>query len=283
LRIVRESGIQAQVSKDSIASTKGDGSQDSLGNLQELVDGISAFVEQHTEEGRGILLTHYLQEVSLLSDTDEDSSVGDDKVTLMTVHSAKGLEFDAVIVVGLEENLFPSQMSADNPRQIEEERRLFYVAMTRARHHLLLTFARSRMHFGRIEFSAPSRFLGEIDSRCLSSSSRSGKTQLQPRSRTASLRPVSQQPPSPSASAFSAEPSTGKFRPVSRSSSSVPSATSNSQPAISAGTVIAHDRFGRGVVERVEGSGVDAKATVRFDNAGTKQLLLRFARFTVVE
>lgn len=316
LRIVKESGVQADIfrGKDPDDLSRQE-------NLQELLDGVSTFVQVHTEEGQGTLLTHYLQEVSLLSDIDEDNSVGDDKVTLMTVHSAKGLEFDAVLVSGMEENLFPSQMSMENPRQIEEERRLFYVAMTRARHHLVITFAKSRMRYGRMEFGTPSRFIREIDPKYLSV----GKgVKAQPLSDE--LSPFSRQPASRFGRSFegssrsagesfgrrSADESirrsvdepfhslgpTSSGNPLSRlkrlqatspsiSSSSqgsvkspVPRQTS-SQP-VSPGTVIAHERFGRGVVERVEGTGMDTKATVRFDNAGVKQLLLRFAKFTVV-
>ena len=247
--------------------------------------------------------------------------MGDDKVTLMTVHSAKGLEFDAVLVSGMEENLFPSQMSMENPRQIEEERRLFYVAMTRARHHLVITFAKSRMRYGRMEFGTPSRFIREIDPKYLSvgkgvkaqpvsdelspfsrqpasrfgrsfeGSSRSAGESFGRRSADEPLRRSADEPfhslgPTSSGNPLSRLKRLQSTSPsVSSSSqgslkSSVPRQTS-SQP-VSPGTVIAHERFGRGVVERVEGTGMDTKATVRFDNAGVKQLLLRFAKFTVV-
>ena len=308
MRIVRESGVQAD-----IFHGKDPDDQSRQENLQELLDGVSTFVQVKTEEGQGTLLTHYLQEVSLLSDVDEDNSVGDDKVTLMTVHSAKGLEFDAVMVSGMEENLFPSQMSMENPRQIEEERRLFYVAMTRARHHLVITYAKSRMRYGRMEFGTPSRFIHEIDPKYLSV----GKG-AQSQASGGGLNPFSSQsssrfsrgfdvPPSRPSEPFSNRRTEGTSRPFGTPPSSfppsrlkrlqgTPSQTSpavtrkaltaaglqNAPQPVSPGTVIAHERFGRGVVERVEGTGMDTKATVRFDNAGVKQLLLRFAKFTIV-
>ena len=312
MRIVKESGMQAEIfhSKDPEDQTRQE-------NLQELLDGISTFVQVHTEEGQGILLTHYLQEVSLLSDIDEDETQGDDKVTLMTVHSAKGLEFDAVVVAGMEENLFPSQMSMENPRQIEEERRLFYVAMTRARHHLVITFAKSRMRYGRMEFGTPSRFIREIDPRFLSVG-KGAKAKTMPVGDD--LSPFSRQPASrfdrnvegafrhSTEETFSRRGNGEPFRPFGGTPSGFPPSrlkrlqetsplseasvqgrtaqTTTGQSAslsVSLGTIIAHERFGRGVVERIEGTGINIKATVRFENAGVKQLLLRFAKFTIVK
>lgn len=249
-------------------------------NLQEMIDGVASFVDERMQTGEGFKLTHYLQEVSLLSDVDEDNVEGDDKVTLMTVHSAKGLEFGAVIVVGMEETLFPSQMAIEMSRQVEEERRLFYVAMTRAEKFLVLTHAKSRMRYGKMEFSEPSRFLTEIDSRFLV---REGGAQRNAAPRT--------------------ERSTGGFgfsrfgeQPVRRTVATPPSGftrVTRPQPSASSqsssvsevggltvGSRIMHERFGIGTVENLEGSGMDAKATVRFENVGVKQLLLRFAKFT---
>lgn len=227
------------------------------------------------------MLTHYLSEVSLLTDMDEDDSSGDNKVTLMTVHAAKGLEFETVFVVGLEEELFPSSMSMDSPKQIEEERRLFYVAMTRAKKHLFLTFARRRMKYGITSDCEPSRFLRDIDKRFLKSDkpempsfkdivSRPAFIPQRPRIIPETPRTLTQTPPS----------NFIKVRkPVSEShpSTSAPSSING----LTVGSVIVHERFGEGVVERLEGSGLDAKACVRFQNAGTKQLLLRFAKFTL--
>ena len=164
LKIVEESGIRADIFH---GSEPEDISRQE--NLQEMLDGMASFVQERVETGGGYMLTHYLSEVSLLTDMDEDDSEGDNKVTLMTVHAAKGLEFETVFVVGLEEELFPSSMSMESPRQIEEERRLFYVAMTRAKKHLFLTFARRRMKYGITSDCEPSRFLRDIDKRFLKS------------------------------------------------------------------------------------------------------------------
>ena len=242
-------------------------------NLQEMMDGMATFVQDRVETDGGYMLTHYLSEVSLLTDMDEDDTEGDNKVTLMTVHAAKGLEFEAVFVVGLEEELFPSQMSMDSPRQIEEERRLFYVAMTRAKQHLILTYAKRRMKYGITSDCEPSRFLKDIDSRFLKSDKPempsfkdivSRPTFIPQRPRT-----IPQTPPS----------NFIKVRkPVSTPQPAVAPASVN---GLTIGTVIVHERFGEGVVEKLEGSGLDAKACVRFQNVGTKQLLLRFAKFTV--
>ena len=281
-RIISESGIQ----KDIFTGTDPDAISRQE-NLQELLDGISSFVEQAEEEERGTLLTHYLQEVSLLSDQDEDDTEGDDKITLMTIHAAKGLEFDAVVVVGLEENLFPSQMCIDSPQQVEEERRLFYVAMTRARHHLALTHAKSRFRYGKTEFSSPSRFLKEIDSRFLSQQG-SGDTPSESRFGSASqprlsgfrnirsiAKPAAPTPASPS--------HTGKFVPASVSASNPGTAPTVSPQQLQPGTRIIHNRFGMGTVLYVEGEGMDTKTKVRFDNVGEKLLLLRFAKITLAD
>ena len=283
MRIVKESGIQQEIFRG--------GEPDEISrqeNLQELLDGMSSFVQEAEEEERGMLLTHYLQEVSLLSDLDEDDTTGDEKVTLMTIHSAKGLEFDAVVVVGLEENLFPSQMSLDNPRQIEEERRLFYVAMTRARHHLVLTHAKSRFRYGKIEFSNPSRFLKEIDPRYLkqketnhAAGSRSHTPTPQPRlSGFGNMRPVAKP-----ASAFTATSTAmpGRFVPASQSVATPSSGPTVAPELLTPGTRVEHNRFGLGTILHVEGKGIDTKARVKFDNVGDKLLLLRFAKITLAD
>lgn len=243
-------------------------------NLQEMMDGMASFVQERVETGGGYMLTHYLSEVSLLTDMDEDDSEGDNKITLMTVHAAKGLEFDAVFVVGLEEELFPSSMSMESPHQIEEERRLFYVAMTRARRHLFLTYSKRRMKYGITSDCEPSRFLKDIDKRFL----KSDKPEM-PSFKDIVSRPsfIPQRP----RTVVQAPPSNFiKVRKPLSSPQSV-STASSSVNVLTVGTVIVHERFGEGVVERLEGSGLDAKASVRFQNVGTKQLLLRFAKFTV--
>jgi DNA helicase-2/ATP-dependent DNA helicase PcrA len=284
LDIVRTSGMQAEVNRgmepEDIARKE---------NLQELMDGIAAFVDERKEQGQNALLTNYLQEVSLLSDVDESDSQSEDRLTLMTVHSAKGLEFRVVFVVGMEETLFPSQMAMDSPRGLEEERRLFYVAITRAEEYLVITNARSRFRYGKTEFCEPSRFLREIDPRFLqvrgSGAMGSATTRVSSVpshhgvSRTDEGDVVAKTPRGIDARRFV------KVTPMLHQSQTMPG---SSQPAstnssVAVGTRILHERFGKGVVTAVEGSGIDTKATVNFENVGVKQLLLRFAKFTRLE
>ena len=218
-----------------------------------------------------ITLTDYLSEVSLLTDQDSDDD-SEEKVTLMTVHAAKGLEFPVVFVVGLEEELFPSAMCIDSMRAIEEERRLFYVAITRAERHCFLSYAKSRMRYGKMEFAAPSRFLKDIDVRYLRLPGQMAYTQREePRA------PVFTKIQPEAKPTFT--PSTPRnLKPVAAAA-----ATASSQNvALSVGQYIEHERFGLGEVLKVEGEGDSAKALIRFENAGEKQLLLRFARFKVV-
>jgi len=247
-------------------------------NLQEMLDGIAAFVQDSQEQGRGILLADYLQEASLA--TDFDRSKGDedaDTVNMMTIHSAKGLEFPVVFIAGLEEGLFPSEMSSDSPRALEEERRLFYVALTRAERQVVLTFAKSRFRNGKMEFSRPSRFIKEIPQqyfRQQSSNARQpeGKS-TDNRQQSFAERPRFEQRMKPLRPQM-----TTPFVPKPVASQSFPP---KGERGITVGCSVLHERFGRGVVQAVEGSGLDAKATVQFENAGTKVLLLRFAKLTI--
>lgn len=271
-------------------------------NLQELMDGISSFVQEHTEQGLEVLLTNYLQEVSLLSDLDDQSTrwetggsseASEEKVTLMTVHSAKGLEFDAVFVVGLEEDLFPSQLSVDSPRQIEEERRLFYVAMTRARSHLFITYAKSRFRYGKIEYASPSRFLREIDPRYLKSPARENP-EPKPfdvirgggswRRTDRPSQPSTWSTPRPSVRSVADTPAPRSQRLVPLRATRYADIRNGGVPPASLvpGQRIVHERFGVGTVEEVTGTGMDTKARVNFDNVGVKQLLLRFAKFRIL-
>ena len=258
MQIIKESGIQADVFSGRMPD---DLSRQE--NLQELMDGINLFVQNAAEQAEGTLMTHYLQQVSLMSDQDQADDMPSEQVTLMTVHSAKGLEFDAVIVSGMEENLFPGQMSTEHPSQLEEERRLFYVAITRARHRLFLTHARTRFRYGKTEFCTPSRFLREIDPCYIKGAE----------SETPFRKPAPAQPPLPPQRILRPASS---LRPLHPTSSAAPST-----PGLRVGTRILHDRFGAGTVLSVEGAGIDAKAHVRFDNAGEKQLLLRFAKIKI--
>lgn len=265
--IIRQSGIINDVCQDN--------SPENLSrkeNIEELVNGISDFCSQRQEEGNpNILLGDFLSEVSLLTDQDSDKGGDDEKITLMTVHSAKGLEFKNVFVVGLEENLFPSGMVGDSPRALEEERRLFYVAITRAEEHCFLSYAKTRFRYGKMEFGSPSRFLKDIDVRFL----------RLPQG-TASEAPSI---PRPKQQIFAPTvPRNLKRVTPSSSSSSVASSPGGSAASNSVrqGQLIEHERFGLGEVLKVEGEGDNAKATIRFKNAGDKQLLLRFARFKVI-
>ena len=285
LDIVSESGIRLEINK---GNDPEDISRQE--NLQELLDGIAAFVQERKEQGQEYLLTNYLQEVSLLSDVDENDSQTEDRLTLMTVHSAKGLEFRVVFIVGMEEGLFPSQMSSDSMRALEEERRLFYVAITRAEEYLVITNARSRFRYGKTEFCEPSRFLREIDPRFIQvkgSGSVGSSINTVQCPFISHNTPVSSSTTSPVTTTRTMP--TGidarrfvKVTPSASPSSAISSSTSGSTP-IQVGTYIQHERFGRGQVTAVEGSGIDAKATVHFENVGTKQLLLRFAKFKVIE
>ena len=275
VEIIRQSGIMAELLQDN--------SPENLSrreNIDELANGMNDFCAQRIEEGNDrVSLGDFLSEVSLLTDQDTDKEEDGNKVTLMTVHSAKGLEFKNVFVVGMEENLFPSNMSADSPRAIEEERRLFYVAITRAEEHCFLSYAKTRIRYGKMEFGSPSRFLKDIDAHFLSlpydalfrrrteTGSPSQKTLFD-----AVARPVPQPERKPA------------FSPVRLSP--LPSSSEKGRgeaPTLCKGQRIVHERFGMGEVVNVDGEGDNTKATIRFENAGVKQLLLRFARFKVVE
>ena len=232
-------------------------------NIQELLNAINVFVSERQEQGdENIRLADFLSEVSLLTDQDMGDDADNERVTLMTVHSAKGLEFNHVFVVGMEEGLFPSDMAKFEPRGLEEERRLFYVAITRAKKTCTITFAKSRFRNGTTNITRESQFLKDIDSRFLLMEQNtlplSGRGT--PDGFWESLRrtPVN--------------------RPV---NTSLP--LSEEAEQLKEGNVIEHERFGRGVVTAIEQSGGDKRAFVEFDSAGQKQLLLKFAKFKIVE
>ena len=242
-------------------------------NVEEFLSGLSDFVEDRKEEDMGdhVSLTDFLQEVSLMTDLDSDGDSDEPKVVLMTIHAAKGLEFKTVFVVGLEENIFPSPMCSDSMRGLEEERRLLYVAITRAEKHCFLTCAQNRFRYGRMEFDTPSRFIRDIDPRFLQiEGEKSSLPQIQPR-----IQPLST--PQPSQPPFSTvSPSSSPLNPAPQSS---PAPSSSSDSPLQPGDRIEHTRFGVGEVIKMEGSGENCKATVVFRNSGTKQLLLKFARY----
>ena len=237
-------------------------------NVEEFLSGLSDFVEGRREEGEGdhVSLSDFLQEVSLMTDLDSDGDADEPKVVLMTVHAAKGLEFKTVFIVGLEENIFPSPMCTESMRGIEEERRLLYVAITRAEKHCYMTCAQNRFRYGRMEFDTPSRFIRDIDSRYIHIDVDNTKTVSTPR------RDMRQHIPQPTPRVSHVAPS-----PVSRP---VPSPAPDINAPLKAGDRIEHTRFGLGTVIKVEGTGDNCKATVEFVNAGMKQLLLKFARYT---
>ncbi|MEI3023177.1 MAG: UvrD-helicase domain-containing protein [Prevotellaceae bacterium] len=347
--IIKESGISQDIMSgkdaDDLARQE---------NLEEFLSGMSAFVEERREEGRfdELFLQDYLQDVALLTDADSDGDKDEPRVSLMTVHAAKGLEFPTVFVVGLEENIFPSPLSAASLRELEEERRLLYVAITRAEKHCILTNAKNRWRYGKMEFDNPSRFIDEIDGKLIDSQDEAGGSLFgsmsdqpewaraqrprrpwedaeQPRysSRYQNSKPVASQfVADPKPSFFDDEPETsrtsgrssvsgrsslseGNFKsvralnaakrymethsshPASRGtgssaasvSSSAASSAGSSSCGLQEGMKIEHQRFGRGTVLKIEGTGENTKATVEFVHSGTKQLLLKYAKFTVVD
>lgn len=367
--IIKESGISQDIMSgkdaDDLARQE---------NLEEFLSGMSAFVEERREEGRfdELFLKDYLQDVALLTDADSDGDKDEPRVSLMTVHAAKGLEFPTVFVVGLEENIFPSPLSAASLRELEEERRLLYVAITRAEKHCILTNAKNRWRYGKMEFDNPSRFIDEIDGKLIDSQDEAGGSLFgsmsesrlgsrsgsrfgsradsmsdqpewaraqRPRrpwedaelprysSRYQNSKPVASQfVADPKPSLFDDEPETsrtsgrssvsgrsslseGNFKsvralnaakrymethsshPASRStgssaasvSSSAASSAGSSSCGLQEGMKIEHQRFGRGTVLKIEGTGENTKATVEFVHSGTKQLLLKYAKFTVVD
>ena len=301
--IVMESGI----SKD-IYSSSNPEDLSRQENLEEFLGGMHDFVDMRKEEGREheTSLSDFLQEVALLTDLDSDKDADQPRVTLMTIHSAKGLEFPTVFVVGLEENIFPSPMCVGSMRELEEERRLLYVAITRAEKHCILTCAQNRFRYGRMEYDTPSRFIKDFDASLIKvegggkfgelggqsglggyrgQSGQSGigsyRGQSDQGGRFASFKPQSRmQNPRPVASQFVADPKP-RLIPVRQEAPRPQSAIGNI--GLKEGNIIEHQRFGIGTVLRVEGTGENMKATVEFRNAGTKQLLLKFAKYTIVK
>ena len=288
-------------------------------NLEEFLGGMQDFVESRREEDMGdeVYLPDFLQEVALLTDLDSDEGDSNDKVVLMTIHAAKGLEFPTVFVVGLEENIFPSPMCTNSMRELEEERRLLYVAITRAEKHCILTCAQNRFRYGRMEYDTPSRFIRDIDPELLevhgeagSAESRkpfnrydggaygTGNTYGGSRSRYQSEGPEWMQNPRPVATQFKADPKPRavaprqqekpvdpfgpNFKRVYNAVAPRPMASAPSASDLHEGARIEHQRFGVGTVVRIEGTGENTKATVEFRNAGTKQLLLKFAKFKII-
>ncbi len=258
-------------------------------NLEEFLNGIQSFVSDAQEEGREerAHLTDYLQEVALASDTDKQS-VSDDSVIMMTIHAAKGLEFPTVFVVGLEENIFPSQMANESRSQLEEERRLLYVAITRAEKHCFLTNAKNRFRYGQIQSNAPSRFLSDIDPVYLNNKGGAG---LASTFATISREPMFSKIKNDDVASIYNNKPTFKNIPHKHlvrmdialsSSNSLSSEKVEQIGKLSVGTIIEHQRFGVGEILGMEGEGENTKATVKFQHTGTKQLLLKFAKFKII-
>ena len=336
--IVEKAGIERDLAADK--SPEGDSRRE---NVDSLMSGIAEFVQAQKEDddAEHIHLADYLSTVSLMTDIDSDSEEDSkDKITLMTIHAAKGLEFNTVFVVGLEENIFPSLLSTDNPEAIEEERRLLYVAITRAEKHCYLTWTHSRWRYGKMDgFVNPSRFLNDIDTRFTKTTVEGGRfsgnsqntwaerdsfsdrlwskdyeidrpytgyrefgnTYQRQSNRMQNSRPVAGQfmadpqpkvtkprkaegAVTPFSSSFERKlQQEGRWAKVSKAITNGGRAlTGQNDVALKEGNIIEHQRFGRGTVVKIEGAGENLKATVDFDSTGRKQLLLKFARYTIV-
>ena len=292
--VVKESGIVSTLFQD--RSVEGISKQE---NLQELLKGIAEFCDIRREEGtERVSLADFLSEVSLLTDQDNDKDEQANKITMMTVHAAKGLEFKNVFVVGMEEDLFPSQMSKDSPKAIEEERRLFYVAITRAEQNCILTYAKSRYRNGQSAMCSPSRFLKDIDVQFLSVPADAQAADTFAQSRERFQRPAAFESPfrqpraveaeedmyvSPVAQAVQRQQRLTKVEAAVSTPSPVSSVPASDLSGLTVGAKVRHDRFGDGQVTAIEGEGGNTKATVDFTHFGQKQLLLKFARLTVLE
>lgn len=287
--IIRTSGLMNVTLNDAAAD------EERRNNISELVTGLRDFVTMRQEDGDdNISLANYLSEISLLSDLDTDTKTSDaDKVSLMTIHAAKGLEYATVFVVGLEENLFPNYMSLNNQRELEEERRLFYVAITRAEKHCFLSYAESRFHFGKMEFAQPSRFLKDIDPQYLQFPAvKQYESDIDKRAsryrptfeRQSSIPPFETPRPSFSSSRPAVKPvaPTGMKSVAAAARGVAVDSSVEERLALREGQLIEHERFGVGKVKKVEGIDENRKATIEFRNLGVKVLLLRFARFKII-
>jgi len=271
-------------------------------NIQELLAGMNDFVTTKLEEGnKAVYLSDYLAEVSLLTDQDEEKSAEGDRVTMMTIHAAKGLEFRYVFVVGLEEDMFPSTFSQDSERALEEERRLLYVALTRAEKACVFSYAKSRFRNGTMNFTRPSRFLSDLDpafldvsgaatgsvlpsKQPLASSGYRGQSTHQDRSTFQRERPAVQPErsfPQREASRKLTRLTTHSQEPAATSATPEQTPAAQAQGDLAIGKALVHERFGRGVIEKIEGSGPDRTITVQFENTGQRKLLLKFAKFTL--
>ncbi len=290
--IIRQSGI---ISDIYVSDTPENISRQE--NISELINGVHSFYDERSQEGNNeITLTDYLADISLMTDQDEEDEKGEDKITLMTIHSAKGLEFMNVFITGMEEDLFPSIMSTDTPQQIEEERRLLYVAITRAQENCTLTYAATRFRNGKTNSCRPSRFIKELDTRYVDKPIddiphiREGERDAWKNDNLSFSRSFHR----PTTSSTTSHPmQQSRLRPIENSrrilGSEISSPTTPQQGQVNSvagelrvGTSIRHDRFGIGRIESIEGTGDNAKIGVRFDQVGLKNLLLKFAKFQII-
>lgn len=245
-------------------------------NIVELLNGIKEFTEDDTREDAKTISV-YLQDIALLTDEDANKKADDDVVKMMTIHSAKGLEFTQVYVVGMEENLFPSQMALSSRKELEEERRLFYVAATRAEKKLVLSYANSRFRFGNLTYAEPSRFLREIDPRYLQMEtvrSASSGSMTPKKQADFSFTPVSK-----------AKPMNLRFQPNAKPMASAPvdpNFKADDPSQLQEGMLVEHQRFGKGMVVKIEGERDSRKATVDFEDSGAKQLILKYAKLRIL-
>ena len=269
--IVKRSGI----SQDLYSSTEPEflSKQE---NMEEFLTSMHDFVEDAREEGNPTGLLDFLHEVALLSDREKDSDTPE--VTLMTIHSAKGLEFPCVYVVGMEENIFPSPMCTDSKRKLEEERRLLYVAITRAERFCVMTYAKMRFRYGKMEFGTPSRFLRDIDRKLINID---GVFRHSTESRPV-MRPVARPVMRPAVNPVVRPAVNTTMRPIARPVTNN-TATVQSAGRLSVGDTVKHERFGIGKIMELSGAGDSLKAKVDFQNAGTKQLLLKFAKLQKIQ
>ena len=238
-------------------------------NIQELLNGLKLFVEEHTDEGERPRLSEFLLDVALLTDADQEKEEDFNKVSLMTIHASKGLEFPYVYIVGMEENLFPSQMALNSRSELEEERRLFYVALTRAEQRAYFSYANSRYRWGNLIYCEPSRFIEEVDPKFVELPET--KNALDERK---SDLPFDNQP--------KVSTGTRNLKKVKKSPASNGGAALEKVGDLQVGVVVEHDRFGKGKIVSLEGAKPDTKATVYFPTAGQKTLLLKFAKLKVI-
>lgn len=283
--VAKKSGLVQELRKDTTPEgiTR-------MENIEELLNGIKDFIEGQKEvDGARGALSEFMEDVALATDLDNDTG-DDDRVALMTIHLAKGLEFPTVFCVGMEEDLFPSAMSMNTRSELEEERRLFYVALTRAEHQAYLTYAQSRYRWGKLVDSEPSRFIEEIDDQYLEYLTPAETNyKYKPRidsdifgdvdkSKLRLRKPVAGTPPAYLKEEPEQDLNIRKLKPMSSGSNT----TKNVDFGLQVGQAVMHERFGKGVILNLEGAGADKKAEIRFDVGGIKKLLLRFAKLQIL-